>query len=339
MDNNQRFKIVESCLENKLSVDEANQALINAGLSPFETGERDCYKVLTNSTASYTNPRKKIIATSLMRGLSKTEANLALYDGKFRRLTAEESEEYEDILSRIRYCGKSFSLYENNNVNSIPSQTEIINDSIEHELNIEQVNSVLNSYGYQELTTEQILDYRQKYNIFHNKRQGIIQHAYQELKSVQEINILLIENNLSVLSMVEEMNYIRERENIVFKKRENLINECIEEHLEIYQINIILNKNKFEKLSEQEEEKINAERYHSNNNKTKKKTSELTDQFRKLYRHATKEFHPDKFNEPKDRLLATTIMKELNDAKDKNDYFLLKEIVQKYEKSFLNTAK
>jgi len=177
-------------------------------------------------------------------------------------------------------------------------------------------------------------EYRKRYNEYHNKRQSIIQHSFENCLSVADVNKKLKSENLSTLSIVEEMNYQKERERIQEKKRQNLLKECLEEHLEIYEINILLMKNCFEKLSEQEEDKLRSEINSRGMKKDKKKTTELSEQFRTLYRQATKEFHPDKFNNPEQKAKATSVMKELNNAKDQNDYFLLKEIVAKYKNEF-----
>ena len=133
--------------------------------------------------------------------------------------------------------------------------------------------------------------------------------------------------------MVEEFKYLKEKDRITGKKRENLIKECIEENLEIFEIDIILNKNGYEKLSEQEIDDIKKLKL-GGGSRVQKKTTELSDQFRNLYRQATKQFHPDRFVNLEAKAQANLIMKELNEAKEKNDYFLLKEIVKKYENTF-----
>lgn len=334
--NNDKHKLllIEKCLEKKLSRFEADRILISHGYKKLSGGEADCYDVIINGTKFLSNPRERIIASSLIKGLSKTEANIALYDAKFRRLNAEESEEYIDVLSRIRYCGEAFDL--KNLHNETPKQEvesfeSILQNGILNEYSIEEINQTLLKNGYVEMTDAQTVDYSKKYNEYHNKRQGFIQKAYEALKTVSEINNILRENNMSVLTMVEEMKYQKERERINLKKRDNLIKECLEELLETYEINIILNRNGYEKLSEQEVNKINNDRYNKPIREIKRKTSELSNQFRKLYREATKKFHPDRYTNPQEKEKANSIMKELNEAKDKNDYFLLKEIVQKNE--------
>ena len=323
----ERQKLIEASLEKKLSRFEVTKLLAMNNFSELKSGEADCYDVMLNSISRF-NPRNKIIASSLIQGLSRTDANLALYDAKFRRMNEGEAEYYDDILSRIRYCGNfGKKIIKEEKITKISAE-EIIMSGIKSELSSTEVNKKLTENGYPKMTDLQETDYRKRYNEFHNKRQGIIQHAFEDGKTVAEINSLLKENNLTVLSMVEEMNYQKEKERIVQKKRQNLIKECLEERLEIYQINIILSKNNFEKLSEQEEDKIRFQMDMAKQGK--KKTTELSDQFRKLYREATKKFHPDRFTDETEKEKANKIMKELNEAKDKNDYFLLKEIVAKY---------
>jgi hypothetical protein len=154
-----------------------------------------------------------------------------------------------------------------------------------------------------------------------------LRKAYEEEKTIDEINKILIANNQDKLSIIEEMSFQKERENLQNKKRENIIRECLEERMNIFGVNCILNQNNFENLSIQELEKY--KNLFSNETINKKEHSE---QFKRLYRNATKKFHPDRFSEKNKKEQATLRMKELNQAKDKNDYFLLKELIQKYEK-------
>ena len=83
----------------------------------------------------------------------------------------------------------------------------------------------------------------------------------------------------------------------------------------------------YEKLSEQETERYTRNQEQGN----VQKTSDLSEQFKRLYRAAIKKFHPDKFTTAEEKTLATNRIKELNEAKDKNDYFLLKDLVEKFE--------
>ncbi|MCR5260734.1 MAG: hypothetical protein K6C94_02730 [Candidatus Gastranaerophilales bacterium] len=330
-----KLKLLQNCLEKKLSRFEADKVLISHGFEKLQNGEADCYDVMINGTKSLSNPRERVIASSLIKGLSRTEANIALYDAKFRRLSARESADYEDVLSRIRYCGQTFDLSklkEEQKAAPKISSDDIIKNGIANEQQVEEVNQELIKNGYNELSNQEVLEYRRRYNEYHNQRQSLIQHAFEDLKTVAEINAILQKNNFSVLTMVEEFKYLKEKDRITSKKRDNLIKECLEEQLETFEIDIILSKNNYEKLSEQEIDdikklKLGGKRDH-------KKTTELSDQFRTLYRKATKQFHPDRFVNPDAKAKANLIMKELNEAKDKNDYFLLKEIVQKYENTF-----
>lgn len=328
-----KLKLIENCLEKKLSRFEADKVLSSHGFAKLQGGEADCYDVMISGTKTLSNPRERIIASSLIRGLSKTDANIALYDAKFRRLSAEESYYYEDVLSRIRYCGQVFDmskLQENTVKIKRLSVEEIKQNCIINEWTIDELNQELVRNGYDELSNEEVLEYKKQYNEYHNKRQSLIQHAFEDLKTVAEINEILKANNFAVLTMVEEFRYLKEKDRIFAKKRENLIKECLEENLEIFEIDIILNKNGFEKLSEQETDKINNYKHGAGRN-IQKKATELSEQFRNLYRKATKQFHPDRFVNPDAKAKANDIMKELNEAKEKNDYFLLKDVVKKYE--------
>ena len=291
---------------------------------------------MINGTKNLSNPRERIIASSLIKGLSRTEANIALYDAKFRRMTPAECYDYEDVLSKIRYCGNSLDLSkikEEQKTAPKIAVDDILKNGIANEQQLEEINQELIKNGYNELSVQEALIYKQRYNEYHNKRQSLIQHAFEELKTVAEINAILQENNFSVLTMVEEFKYLKEKDRITGKKRENLIKECIEENLEIFEIDIILNKNGYEKLSEQEIDDIKKLKL-GGGSRVQKKTTELSDQFRNLYRQATKQFHPDRFVNLEAKAQANLIMKELNEAKEKNDYFLLKEIVKKYENTF-----
>ncbi|MBQ2645148.1 hypothetical protein IJG14_06225 [bacterium] len=327
-----REDIINSSIKKRLTRFEVNKLLAKEGMKGLDSGEADCYDIVLSSIRTQ-NPRQQIIGNCLMQGLSKTDVNLALYEAKFRRLTEGESEYYDDVLSRLRYCDKNF-INKNKPINNKKpkmQKEEIIKQGIEKEFSVQEVNKQLIDNGYEKLSILEENEYLKNYNEFHNKRQGIIQHAFEDLKTIPEVNKILQNNRLTILSILEEMKYQKEKDRIVQKKRNNLIKECLEEKLEIYQIDIILNKNNFEKLSEQEIEKIQRENLLRHREKSKKVT-ELSDQFRRLYRTAIKNFHPDKFKTEEEKSRATAIIKEINDAKDKNDYFLLKEIIKQYEK-------
>ena len=329
----QRQILIEDCLDKKLSRFETNKILFQNNFDELKNGEADCYDVVLNSITT-SNPRKKIIASCLVQGFSKTDVNLTLYDNKFRKLTEEEAAEYDDIISRIRYCGVGITKNFENKISKTLTEDEIIDAAIVSENSISELNKKLADNGFAPMNDIKQNEYRKRYNEYHNKRQSIIQHSFENCLSVADVNKKLKSENLSTLSIVEEMNYQKERERIQEKKRQNLLKECLEEHLEIYEINILLMNNGFEKLSEQEEDKLRSEINSRGMKKDKKKTTELSEQFRALYRQATKEFHPDKFNKPEQMAKATKVMMELNNAKDQNDYFLLKEIVAKYKSEF-----
>ena len=100
--------------------------------------------------------------------------------------------------------------------------------------------------------------------------------------------------------------------------------------MNLHQINLILNNNSFDRLSEQEYDKLKI--HISQNSKSgHKKTTELSEQFRKLYHNATKKYHPDRFSDEEKKDQATLRMKEINEAKEKNDYFLLKELIKTFD--------
>ena len=329
----QRQILIEKAINNRLSRFEVNKILVENNLSELKSSEADCYDVVLDSIIS-SNPRQKIISACLAQGLSKTEANLELYNNKFRWLSDGEGAYYEDVLGRIRYCDDSFIINIVRNTKKKLSYEEVIRVCISRELSFQEANKNLVENGYEKMSISAEVSYRKKYNEFHNKRQSIIQRAFENCKSVFDVNKELKNNELSELSMVEEINYQKEREHIQNKKRDNLIQECLEENLELYQFDIILNQNGFDRLSEQEMDKLNSAMHSKGVKKTKKKTTELSNQFRTLYRKATKFFHPDKFDNEEQKNKATLIMKEINEAKEKNDYFLLKELFKKYENNF-----
>lgn len=321
----ERQNLIEKCLEEKLSCSEANEALAKNDFQPMENGEADCYEVMRLNTRIST-PRQKIIANCLINGLSKTNANLKLYDMKFRRMDEGESYEYEEILSKIRFCG-DFAPEEEKNLPL--SFDQVLQNGIVNEWSLQEVNQKLTEFGHEKMTLKQEEDYLKNYNLFHNTRQAVIRRGYEDCKTLPEINKILTEQDLTPLNWLEEMEYQRERENIYKKRRLNLIKECLDERLTRGDINKILMKYGYEKLSEQE-----ADRYTQNQeqrNHQTQKTSDLSEQFKQLYRTAIKKFHPDKFILQEQKALATKRIKELNEAKDKNDYFLLKDLVEKFE--------
>ncbi len=335
-DTQRRQQLIENCLEKRLTRFEVNSILKNHDFEELQGGEADCYDVMLNSAKS-TNPRQKIIAGCLIQGLSKTEANLKLFDYKFRKLTDTEITDYEDILSRIRFCGIEIQkeLKKETKKEEIPSFEKIIESSILNKLSPNDANTKLQNFGYAKMTDAQECDYKIKFNRFHNKRESLIQEGFESCKSIKEDNKILKENNLSILNILEEMSYQKERDRIYAKKRKNIIKECIEEKMSRFETDKILTEHNFEKLTDEEVNQLNNEAHSIGTNQTKRKTTELSDQFRKLYRKATKLFHPDRFRETEKRNIATVRMKEINEAKDKNDYFLLKNLVDKYEREDL----
>lgn len=324
----QRLLIIENCLAARMPRVEADKVLKKNNLKELEGGEKDCYDVVFNCNVGK-NVRDKIIAGCLLQGLSKTDANLEIINNNFRRMDETESEKYEDWLSRVRYFGTGiFSKIKKEKI--LPTRDEIIKNSIKNSLTTENVNKKLAQNNFDLLSGKEDEKYRKDYNEYHHKRQTLLREAYEQGKTIPQINKILFEHNQSKLSFVEEMNFQKEREKIQKKRRQNLIKECIEEKMNLQQINLILNKNDFDKLSEQEYDKLKI--HLSPNNKfERKKTSELSEQFRKLYRNATKKYHPDHFNDKKTKEQATFRMKAINEAKDKNDYFLLKELIKKFD--------
>lgn len=327
-----RQNLIEKCLEKRLSCSQANDVLAKNDFSPMENGEADCYEVMRLNTR-ISNPRQKIIANCLINGLSKTNANLKLYDKKFRKMDEGESYEYEEILSKIRFCGQ---FVQNDDIPLPQTFEQIFQNGIVNEWSLDEVNQKLVEFGHEKMTLNQEEGYLKKFNLFHNTRQAVIRRGYEDCKTLPEINKILTEQDLTPLNWLEEMEYQRERENIYKKRRLNLIKECLDERLTRGDINKILMKYGYEKLSEQE-----ADRYTQNQeqrNHQTQKTSDLSEQFKCLYRNAIKKFHPDKFLTSEEKTLATTRIKELNEAKDKNDYFLLKDLVERFEKETAKRA-
>lgn len=322
-----RLKIIEDCLAERLSRIEANKLLKDNNLNELEGGEADCYDVVFNCNIGK-SVRDKIIAGCLLQGLSRTEANLELLDNNFRKMDVNEGEDYDNYLSRVRYFGIGiFAKIKKEEI--LPTREKIISDCIKNALPTESVNKKLQKNNFKILSSEEDVNYRKDFNEYHHKRQTILRQAYEDGKSIPETNKILFENSQSKLSIVEEMTFQKEREKIQRKRRDNLIKECLEERLNLYQINLILNNNSFERLSEQEYDDLK----YRVKDKTiaHKKPSELSEQFRKLYRNATKKYHPDRFNDKLQKDKATVRMKEINEAKEKNDYFLLKDLIKQYE--------
>ena len=319
----ERQILIEKCLEKRLSCSQANDMLAKNDFPPMENGEADCYEVMRLNTR-ISNPRQKIIANCLINGLSKTNANLKLYDKKFRKMDEGESCEYEEVLSKIRFCGQ----FVQNDDTPLPQTfDQILQNGIVNEWSLDEVNQKLAEFGHEKMTLRQEEDYLKRYNLFHNTRQAVIRSGYEACKTLPEMNKILAEQDLTPLNWLEEMEYQRERENIYKKRRLNLIKECLDERLTRGDINKILMKYGYEKLSEQETERYTRNQEQGN----VQKTSDLSEQFKRLYRTAIKKFHPDKFTTAEEKTLATKRIKELNDAKDKNDYFLLKDLVEKFE--------
>lgn len=331
-----RLNIIEDCIAERMPRVEANKILLQNNLDELQGGEADCYDVVFNCNIGK-NVRDKIIAGCLLQGLSKTDANLELMNNNFRRMDIAESEDYGDYLSRVRYFGTGiFAKIKREEI--LPTREKIIQDCIKNAFSTETVNKKLTQNNYEILSSKEDEKYRKDYNEYHHKRQTILRQAYEEEKTIPQTNKILLENNQAKLSIVEEMNFQKEREKIQAKRRENLIKECLEERLNLYQINLILNSNSFERLSEQEYDDLKY-RIAKEDNSGKKKTTELSDQFRKLYRNATKKYHPDRFNDPNKKTQATLRMKEINEAKEKNDYFLLKDLLKQFEQEDKKEAK
>lgn len=322
-----RQEIIENCLEKRHSRFETNEFLKTYNFEPLEGGEADCYDVMLNSTKS-SNPRQKIIASCLIQGLSKTEANLKLYENKYRKLTDTEITDYEDVLSRVRFCGIEIQLNPKKE-EYIPPRAEVIEKGILNKNSTEELNKKLLKYGYEKLSDKEDVDYREKFNKFHNKRESLIQEAWQDCKTVSEINKILKENNLSKLDMLEEMEYQNQRASVIKKKRANVIKECLDEKMSRFDADRVLQKMNFEKLSESEASKFIS---FSSKSSSHLKSAELSNQFRKLYRQAIKHYHPDRYNDSAQKAKATDRMKAINEAKDKNDYFLLKSLLEQFEK-------
>ncbi len=326
--NEKRLEIIENCLISRLSGFETNKVLKENNLQELQQGEQDCYDVVFNCNIGK-SVRDKIIAGCLLQGLSRTDANLEIINNNFRRMDEAESEKYDDYLSRVRYFGIGiFKKIKKEKI--LPSRENIITNSIKNALSTYAVNQLLTKNGFKILSNNEDELYRKKFNEYHHKRQTIIRECYEKESTIPQVNKILLNNNQSTLSFVEEMEFQKEREKIQQKRRENLIKECLEENMNFHQINLILNNNSFERLSEQEYD--NIKKFISKNNKIgTKKTTELSSQFRKLYRSATKKYHPDKCNDKIKKERATRRMKEINDAKEKNDYFLLKELIRQFE--------
>lgn len=323
-----RLNIIEDCLAERLSRIEANKILKQNKLSELDGGEADCYDVVFNCNIGK-SVRDKIIAGCLLQGLSRTDANLVLLDNNFRKMDINEGEDYDNYLSRVRYFGIGiFAKIKKEEI--LPSREKIISDYIKNALPTDSVNKKLQKNNYKILSSEEDEKYRKDFNEYHHKRQTLLRQAYEDGRTIPETNKILFENSQAKLSIVEEMTFQNEREKIQAKRRDNLIKECLEEHLNLYQINLILNNNSFERLSEQEYDDLKF-RINKGQKTVHKKTSELSDQFRKLYRNATKKYHPDRFNDKVQKDRATLRMKEINEAKEKNDYFLLKELLKQYE--------
>lgn len=321
-----RQEIIENCLEKRKSRFDTNETLAQNKFEPLEGGEADCYDVMLNSTKS-SNPRQKIIASCLIQGLSKTQANLKLYENKYRKLTSSEITDYEDVLSRVRFCGLEIQLNPKKE-EYIPPREDVIKKGIINHNSTDEVNKKLSDYGYETLSNQEDCDYRERFNKFHNKRESLIQEAYQACKTVSEINKILLENNLSKLDILEEMEYQNERAAIIKKKRENVIKECLDERMSRFDADKVLEKMGFEKLGDSEGAKFMK----FSSKSAHLKSAELSNQFRKLYRQAIKLYHPDRFNDAAQKSLATTRMKAINEAKDKNDFFLLKSLLEQFEK-------
>lgn len=323
-----RLNIIENCLAERFPRVEANKLLKQNNLKELEGGEADCYDVVFNCNIGK-SVRDKVIAGCLLQGLTRTEANLELLDSSFRKMDVTEGENYDNYLSRVRYFGIGiFAKIKREEI--LPSREKIIFDCIKNAFPTDSVNKKLQKNNYEILSSKEDEKYRKDYNEYHHKRQTILRKAYEEGKSIPETNKILFANNQAKLSVVEEISFQKEREKIQSKRRENLIKECLEERLNLYQINLILNNNSFERLSEQEYDNL-KHRISNSPNAGHKKTSELSEQFRKLYRNATKKYHPDHYNDKIKKNRATLRMKEINEAKEKNDYFLLKNLLKQYE--------
>lgn len=330
LENISRQTIIEDCLEKRLPRFETNKLLLLHNFKELEGGEADCYDVMINS-AKKSNPRQKIIASCLIQGLSKAAANLQLYEKKFRKLSGEEITYYEDVLSRIRFCGADSQLRELKKQEYIPPREEVIKKAVLNKFSVDELSEKLEKYGHSALTDTEKADYKKQYNEFHNKRDDIIKNSLNLFRNLSDLNRLLKEENLPKLNLMEEINYQKEREKIFKKQRDELIKECIGEKYSCYEIDKLLLSKGFEKLSAQETDKINAQNKFVNTYRSKRKTTELSEQFRKLYRRATKSFHPDRYSDFAQKSKATLRMKEINAAKDQNDFFMLKELLQKYE--------
>ena len=322
-----RLHIIENCLATRMPRVEADKVLKKNRLKELEGGEKDCYDVVFNCNVGK-SVRDKIIAGCLLQGLSKTDANLEIINNNFRRMDEQEGERYEDWLSRVRYFGTGiFSKIKKEKI--LPTRDEIIKNAIRNALPTDSVNKKLAQNNFDPLSNKEDEKYRKDYNEYHHKRQTLLRQAYEQEKTIPQTNKILFENNQAKLSFVEEMNFQKEREKIQEKRRQNLIKECIEERMNLHQINLILNNNSFDRLSEQEYDKLKI--HISQNSKSgHKKTTELSEQFRKLYHNATKKYHPDRFSDEEKKEQATLRMKEINEAKEKNDYFLLKELIKTF---------
>lgn len=335
MESSDRQSLIKKCLEQRCSCAEANDILRRNNYSPMLNGEADCYDVLWLNF-KIRNPKQQVIADCLIKGLTRTDANLRLYDNQMRCMTQEENTKYDEIYSKMRLCGKfhnevSHTVNNNSNKNSnILSFEEIFQNGIANKSSAEEVNKNLIKYGYSAMSREQEADYLKQYNKFYNSRQSIIRSAYEEYKTVPEVNKILYEQGLSPLSWFEEMEYQKDRANMSNKKRLDIIKECIEEQMTRGEINSVLEKYGFEWLTEQETKDIEMKQKNVAESRQSQKSADLSEQFRQLYRTAVKKYHPDKYNDAEKKALATSRIKELNIAKDRKDYFLLKETVEKF---------
>lgn len=326
-----RLRIIEDCLAARKPRIEANKILKQNNLKELEGGEKDCYDVVFNCNIGK-SIRDKIIAGCLLQGMTRTDANLEIINNNFRKMDEKEGENYDDYLSRLRYFGTGiFKIIKKEKI--LPTRNEIIKNAIRNSLPTDSVNKKLVQNNFDPLSDTEDEKYRKDYNEYHHKRQTILRQAYEEEKTIPEVNKILFANKQEKLSSVEEMDFQKERGKIQSKRRDNLIKECLEERMSLHQINVILNNNSFDRLSEQEYDKLKIYITKGSNNK---KSTELSDQFRTLYRSAIKKYHPDHFSDKEKKELATLRMKEINEAKEKSDYFLLKELILKFDEQDKN---
>lgn len=322
-----RTKIIDSCIEQGKTLDEANDKLKACDFHIIKSpSEIELYE---NMRQSYMNSslRKKLLEKGRQQGLSKFEINLLLNENNLRTLNEYEAEAYEYTLGRkgnidINSLGKRTFDDEK------PTREEILKNGIKKKSPLSEINIQLIQNGYEDITAEELEEYKNTFVSSSEIRERLILYGIKKNIKAAELNKTLKNKNLSQLSQFEIVDYDQKKHKYFQSRRNDLIKYCVEQKKFIDEINDMLRKHNFERITEAEENEI-LEQY--SNNSDNNNSNSLSAAFQALYKEAIKQFHPDMYSNAQDKVIANERMKEINEAKSLRDYLKLQDLIEQYQ--------